>query len=67
MDMYNTKLRSLTYTLNNKYGNAKFIWINTLGIISPNNLQGLGNLTYLFTPKFMFSAKELVKKGCKHN
>ncbi|XP_021851768.1 GDSL esterase/lipase At1g29670-like [Spinacia oleracea] len=42
MDMYNTKLRSLADTFNTNHTDAKFIWINTFNIVSPDNLQGLG-------------------------
>ncbi|XP_056697569.1 GDSL esterase/lipase At1g29670-like [Spinacia oleracea] len=38
MDMYNIKLKSLADTFNTNHSDAKFIWINTLDIVSPNNL-----------------------------
>uniref|UniRef100_A0A803KPN6 GDSL esterase/lipase n=1 Tax=Chenopodium quinoa TaxID=63459 RepID=A0A803KPN6_CHEQI len=41
LEMYNTKLRSLVDTFNKNHTDAKFIWINTMEIVSPNNLQGL--------------------------
>ncbi|KAJ8442181.1 hypothetical protein Cgig2_005121 [Carnegiea gigantea] len=41
LEMYNTKLKSLVDTLNAKFTDAKFIWINTIAIVS-NDLRGLG-------------------------
>ncbi|XP_074318655.1 GDSL esterase/lipase At1g29670-like [Silene latifolia] len=42
LEMYNAKLKSLVDAYNTKFTDAKFIWINTMAIVSPNNLNGLG-------------------------
>ncbi|KAK9691754.1 hypothetical protein RND81_09G217300 [Saponaria officinalis] len=41
LEMYNNKLKSLVDAFNTKFSDAKFIYIDTMSIVSPNNLNGL--------------------------